>query len=261
SKNGKRVQANLGAKNHGVILPDANKNHTLNQLVGAAFGAAGQRCMALSTVVFVGETNEWLPELIRRAKELKVSHGFDESADLGPMISPQALKRAEDLIQSAIDEGAQVVLDGRGYRPQGYENGNFLAPTIITGVKPHMRCYKEEIFGPVLVCLETDTLDETIELINNNPYGNGTCIFTNSGPAAHKFTQEIDVGQVGINVPIPVPLPMFSFTGSRGSILGDLNFSGKTGVAFYTQFKTVTSLWRAEDVMTTKASVNMPQMK
>jgi len=261
SQNGKRVQANLGAKNHGVILADSNKNHTLNQLVGAAFGAAGQRCMALSTVVLVGETKNWIPDLITRAKQLKVAQGFEPNADVGPMITPHALKRAEDIIQSAIDEGAKVVLDGRGYRPKGFEKGNFLAPTIIDGVKPHMKCYKEEIFGPVLVVLEVDTLDEAIELINKNPYGNGTCIFTNSGPAARKFTEEIDVGQVGINVPIPVPLPMFSFTGSRGSIQGDLNFYGKSGVQFYTQYKTVTSLWRSEDVQSTSAAVNMPQMK
>ncbi|KAJ3062462.1 Methylmalonate-semialdehyde dehydrogenase [acylating] mitochondrial, partial [Quaeritorhiza haematococci] len=227
--NGKRVQANLGAKNHGVIMPDSNKNHTLNSLVGAAFGAAGQRCMALSTVVFVGEAKAWLPELVERSKNLKVTSGFEDDADLGPVITPQAKERVEELIQSAIDEGAKVVLDGRGHKPAGFEKGNFVGPTIITGVKPHMRCYTEEIFGPVLVCLEADTLDEAIEMINNNPYGNGTAIFTNSGSVARKFSEEIDVGQVGINVPIPVPLPMFSFTGSRASIQGDLNFYGKTG--------------------------------
>ncbi|KAJ3232090.1 Methylmalonate-semialdehyde dehydrogenase [acylating] mitochondrial [Chytriomyces hyalinus] len=259
--NGKRVQANLGAKNHGVIMPDANKNYTLNQLAGAAFGAAGQRCMALSTVVFVGESKKWLPELVERAKQLKVSSGFDESADLGPMITPAALKRAEDLIQSGVDEGATLLLDGRGIKPKGFEQGNFLGPTILTGVKTHMRCYKEEIFGPALVCLEADTLDEAIELVNANIYGNGTAIFTNSGSAARKFQDEIDVGQVGINVPIPVPLPMFSFTGSRGSIQGDLNFYGKTGVQFYTSTKTVTALWRSEDVSTAQASVNMPTIR
>ncbi|KAJ3081747.1 Methylmalonate-semialdehyde dehydrogenase [acylating] mitochondrial [Rhizoclosmatium hyalinum] len=259
--NGKRVQANLGAKNHGVILPDANKNYTLNQLTGAAFGAAGQRCMALSTVVLVGEAKNWLPELVERAKALKVSSGFDETADLGPMISPEATKRAEDLIQSGVDEGAQLLLDGRGIKPKGFEKGNFLGPTILAGVKPHMKCYTEEIFGPVLVVLEADTLDEAIELVNSNPYGNGTALFTNSGSAARRFQDEIDVGQVGINVPIPVPLPMFSFTGSRGSIRGDLNFYGKTGVQFYTQTKTVTALWRSEDASTSQASVNMPTIR
>jgi malonate-semialdehyde dehydrogenase (acetylating)/methylmalonate-semialdehyde dehydrogenase len=197
SANGKRVQANLGAKNHGVIMADANKNQTLNQLAGAAFGAAGQRCMALSTALFVGPAREWLPELIERAEKLKVTSGFDQDADLGPMITKQALARAEELIASAEREGATIALDGRGYKPKGFENGNFLAPTIITGVKPHMKCYTEEIFGPVLVCLEAETLDEALEIINNNPYGNGTCIFTNSGPIARKFTEEVDCGQVG----------------------------------------------------------------
>ncbi|TPX33442.1 hypothetical protein SeMB42_g07468, partial [Synchytrium endobioticum] len=198
--NGKRVQANLGAKNHGVIAPDANKNHTLNQLIGAAFGAAGQR--------------------FARAKKLRVTGGFEVDADLGPLISPQAKKRVEDLIQSAADEGATVLLDGRGIKPKGYEKGNFVGPTVIANVKPNMKCYTEEIFGPVLVCLNAETLGEAIEIINSNPYGNGTAIFTNSGSTARKFQEEVDVGQVGINVPIPVPLPMFSFTGSRGSIRG-----------------------------------------
>jgi malonate-semialdehyde dehydrogenase (acetylating)/methylmalonate-semialdehyde dehydrogenase len=196
-RNGKRVQANLGAKNHGVVMPDANKNHSLNQLVGAAFGAAGQRCMALSTAVFVGKAKEWMPDLVQRAQKLIVSSGFTPDADLGPVISPEALKRAEDLIQSGIDEGATLLLDGRGYKPKGFEKGNFLAPTILTNVKPHMKCYQEEIFAPVLVCLEVDTLDEAIALINKNRYGNGTAIFTQSGSVARKFTHQIDVGQVG----------------------------------------------------------------
>ncbi|KAJ3329864.1 hypothetical protein HDU93_000753 [Gonapodya sp. JEL0774] len=259
--NGKRVQSNMGAKNHGVIVPDANKNHTLNQLVGAAFGAAGQRCMALSTAVFVGKSQEWIPDLVERAQKLKVGHGMDPNADLGPMISPQALERAKRLIQSGVDEGAQLLLDGRSFVVPGYEKGNFLGPTILTDVKPHMQCYKEEIFAPVLVVLKADTLDEAVELINANPYGNGTAIFTTSGAIARKFQNDIDVGQVGINVPIPVPLPMFSFTGSRGSMWGDLNFYGKAGIQFYTKLKTVTSLWRAEDATTTQAAVNMPTMR
>ncbi|KAJ3319378.1 Methylmalonate-semialdehyde dehydrogenase [acylating] mitochondrial, partial [Blyttiomyces sp. JEL0837] len=172
TRNGKRVQANLGAKNHGVIMPDANKNHTLNQLVGAAFGAAGQRCMALSTVVLVGEARSWLPELVERAKNLKVSGGFVEDADLGPVITCAAKERVEELIQSGIDQGAKLLLDGRGVKPKGFESGNFVGPTILAGVKPNMRCYTEEIFGPVLVCMEAETLDEAIELINSNPYGN-----------------------------------------------------------------------------------------
>ncbi|KAI8582454.1 hypothetical protein K450DRAFT_297821 [Umbelopsis ramanniana AG] len=260
SLNGKRVQANLGAKNHGVILPDASKQSTLNAIAGAAFGAAGQRCMALSTAIFVGEAQEWIPELIERAKALKVSYGMEPDTDVGPLITVQAKERVERLIQSGVDQGAKLLLDGRGYKPQGYENGNFVGPTIISDVTTNMECYKEEIFGPVLVCLKAETLDDAIEIINNNPYGNGTAVFTNSGPNARKFQYEVDAGQVGINVPIPVPVPPFSFTGSRGSILGDLNFYGKTGVQFYTKLKTVTSLWKESDADHTRSSVAMPTM-
>lgn len=209
--NGKRVQANLGAKNHAVVMPDANKQAALNAIAGAAFGAAGQRCMALSTLVMVGETKEWLPELAERAKQLKVGYGMDPETDLGPVITPQAKERAERLVQSGVDEGANLLLDGRGIVVKGYEKGNFVGPTILSDVKTNMECYREEIFAPVLVCLQVDTLDEAIELINANPYGNGTAIFTNSGPVARKFEHEIDVGQVGINSPIPVPVPPFSF--------------------------------------------------
>lgn len=256
--NGKRVQANLGAKNHGILMPDANRNHALNSLVGAAFGAAGQRCMALSTLVCVGETKEWMHELVERAKGLKCSGGFDKTADLGPVISPHSKERIEGLIQSAKDEGATILLDGRGYIPEGFPNGNWVAPTIITDVKTNMKCYQQEIFGPVLVVLNVDTLDEAIDLINSNRYGNGTAIFTNSGATARKFQKNIEAGQIGINVPIPVPLPMFSFTGNKGSIMGDLNFYGKGGLQFYTQLKTVTALWKHEDALSTKADVSMP---
>jgi len=261
SKNGKRVQSNMGAKNHGVIMPDANKEQTLNQLCGAAFGAAGQRCMALSTAVFVGEAQKWIPELVDRASKLKVNAGHEPDADLGPVISPQSKQRILDLVQSGIDEGAKVLLDGRKITVPKYEKGNFVGPTLLADVKPHMKCYTEEIFGPVLVTLSVDTLDDAISLINNNPYGNGTAIFTTNGATARKFTQEIDVGQVGVNVPIPVPLPMFSFTGSRGSFLGDNNFYGKAGVNFFTQLKTVTAMWREQDATDNKAHVAMPVMR
>ncbi|KAL2416495.1 Methylmalonate-semialdehyde dehydrogenase [acylating], mitochondrial [Exophiala dermatitidis] len=260
SAQGKRVQANLGAKNHAAVLPDCNKNHALNAIAGAAFGAAGQRCMALSTLVMIGETKEWLPELAERAKNLRMDGGFEEGADLGPLISPQSKKRVEDLIQSAEDEGATILLDGRGKTPPKYPNGNFIAPTIITNVKPHMKCYTEEIFGPVLVCLNVDTTEEAIDLINSNPYGNGAAIFTRSGPTASLFQKNLEAGQIGINVPIPVPLPMFSFTGNKASVAGTglANFYGKDGLRFYTQWKTVTSLWRAEDALATEKQVAMP---
>jgi malonate-semialdehyde dehydrogenase (acetylating)/methylmalonate-semialdehyde dehydrogenase len=261
SRNGKRVQSNMGAKNHGVIMPDANKEATINALVGAAFGAAGQRCMALSTVVWVGEAKNWIPEVVERAKKLKVSAGHEAGADLGPLISPQAKQRVCDLVESGVKDGAQLLLDGRGIKVSGYEKGNFVGPTILHGVQPNMTCYKEEIFGPVLCSMEADTLENAIEIINNNPYGNGTAIFTTNGATARKYTELIDVGQIGINVPIPVPLPMFSFTGSRGSFRGDTNFYGKQGIQFYTQVKTVTQLWRSEDATDKKATVAMPVMR
>ncbi|KAJ6017482.1 Methylmalonate-semialdehyde dehydrogenase [Penicillium sp. IBT 35674x] len=260
SANGKRVQANLGAKNHAAVLPDCNKNHALNAITGAAFGAAGQRCMALSTVVMVGETKEWLPEIAERAKALSVNGGFEEGADLGPVISPESKKRIEDLIASAEAEGATILLDGRGCKPEKYPNGNFVGPTIITNVTTDMKCYKEEIFGPVLVCVNVETLDDAINTINANEYGNGASIFTKSGSTASRFQKDIEAGQLGINVPIPVPLPMFSFTGNKKSIAGGgaNTFYGKPGMQFYTQQKTVTSFWKSEDAISTKASVIMP---
>lgn len=261
SRHGKRVQANMGAKNHGVIMPDANKENTLNQLVGAAFGAAGQRCMALSTALFVGDAANWIPDLVERAKRLKVNAGHIADADLGPVISPEAKNRIHRLIQSGIDEGAHCILDGRNIVVPGFEKGNFVGPTILTDVTPSMECYREEIFGPVLVILKVNTLDDAINTINSNMYGNGTAIFTTNGATARKFTQDIDVGQVGVNVPIPVPLPMFSFTGSRGSFRGDTNFYGKQGINFYTQLKTVTQMWREQDVTHTQAAVAMPTMQ
>ncbi|KAH0620509.1 hypothetical protein JD844_021038 [Phrynosoma platyrhinos] len=260
SKHGKRVQANMGAKNHGVVMPDANKENTLNQLVGAAFGAAGQRCMALSTAILVGEAKNWLPELVERTKKLRVNAGDQPGADLGPLISPQAKERVCQLIDSGTKEGASILLDGRNIKVKGFENGNFVGPTILAKVKPNMTCYKEEIFGPVLVVLEADSLDEAIEIINKNPYGNGTAIFTTNGATARKYSHLVDVGQIGVNVPIPVPLPMFSFTGSRGSFRGDTNFYGKQGVQFYTQLKTITSQWKEEDATVAKPAVVMPTM-
>jgi len=243
---GKRVQCMMGAKNHAVIMPDANKEQSLNQLAGAAFGAAGQRCMALSVVVLVGESKQWVDEIVEKSAQLVVSAGKDDK-DLGPLISKQAKARVERLIQAGIDEGAHLRLDGRGCQVAGYEDGNFVGPTILDNVTADMSCYTEEIFGPVLCIMYADTLEEAIKIINTNPNGNGTAIFTQSGAHAHKFQQDIDVGQVGINLPIPVPLPMFSFTGSRASKLGDLGPYGKQAVQFYTQTKTVISRWFDED--------------
>ncbi|WP_416422303.1 CoA-acylating methylmalonate-semialdehyde dehydrogenase [Pseudomonas sp. App30] len=243
----KRVQAMMGAKNHAVVLPDANREQTLNALVGAAFGAAGQRCMATSVAVLVGAAKQWLPELKALAQKLKVNAGSEAGTDVGPLISRQAKQRVLGLIESGVKEGAVLELDGRDVQVPGFEEGNFVGPTLFSGVTTDMQIYTQEIFGPVLVVLTVDTLDEAIALVNRNPFGNGTGLFTQSGAAARKFQSEIDVGQVGINIPIPVPVPFFSFTGSRGSKLGDLGPYGKQVVQFYTQTKTVTARWFDDD--------------
>ncbi|KAH9037207.1 methylmalonate-semialdehyde dehydrogenase [Lactarius pseudohatsudake] len=226
TKNGKRVQSNMGAKNHAVILPDANKNLALNSVVGAAFGAAGQRCMALSVAILVGDAQAWLADLVNLAKNLKVG--------AGPVISPAAKDRILGLIGSAEQEGGKIHLDGRHITVSGYEHGNFIGPTIIEA-NTSMKCYDQEIFGPVLVVIKANTLDEGIQIINQNRYGNGTAIFTQS-----------------------VPLPMFSWSGNKASALGDLGFYGKSAIEFYTQKKTTTSLWKAEDALNSRASVHMP---
>ncbi len=246
-RHGKRVQAMMGAKNHAVVLPDANREQTLNALVGAGFGAAGQRCMATSVVVLVGASKRWLPDLKALAQKLKVNAGHEPGTDIGPVISRRARQRIVDLIESGVREGATLELDGRDISVPGYEGGNFVGPTLFSGVSTDMQIYTQEIFGPVLVVIEVNTLDEAIALVNANPFGNGTGLFTQSGAAARKFQSEIDVGQVGINIPIPVPVPFFSFTGSRGSKLGDLGPYGKQVVQFYTQTKTVTSRWFDDD--------------
>jgi len=243
SLNGKRVQCMMGAKNHAIVLPDANKEQTLNAIAGAAFGAAGQRCMALSVVLLVGEAQNWIPELVAKARTLKVSAGTEPGTDVGPVISCAARERIESLIERGVADGATLELDGRQPQVPGYEQGNFIGPTIFSGVKPGMAIYDQEVFGPVLALVAARDIDQAIEFINANPNGNGTAIFTQSGAAARRFQEDIDVGQVGINVPIPVPVPMFSFTGSRASKLGDLGPYGKQVVMFYTQTKTVTARW------------------
>jgi len=259
TKNGKRVQSNLGAKNHATILPDADKDATINAIIGAAFGAAGQRCMALSVVIFVGDSVNWLPEIVEKARKLKVGAGIDATTDVGPLITKASKERVEHLIAAGVADGAQLLLDGRGVKVPGYEKGNFVGPSVLFGVDKHNRAYTEEIFGPVLVALHVPTLEAAIEFTNANPYGNGCAIFTTNGAAARKFQHEIDVGQVGINVPIPVPLPFFSFTGSRGSIRGDVHFYGKQGAQFYTQIKTITSNWDYKPAAST-LSMSMPTL-
>ncbi|KAF8411341.1 hypothetical protein HHK36_003888 [Tetracentron sinense] len=241
---GKRVQFNMGAKNHAVIMPDASMDATLNALVAAGFGAAGQRCRELSTAIFVGGSKSWEDRLVEHARMLMVNAGSEPGADLGPVISKQAKERICRLIQSGIESGARLVLDGRNIVVPGYENGNFVGPTILSDVTCNMDCYKEEICGPVLLCMQADSLEEAIDIVNRNKYGNGASIFTSSGQAARKFQNDIEAAQVGINVPTPVPLPFSSFTGSKASFAGDVNFDGKAGMQFYTQIKTVTQQWK-----------------
>ncbi|MDK1685205.1 CoA-acylating methylmalonate-semialdehyde dehydrogenase [Acinetobacter terrestris] len=250
-QHGKRVQSMMGAKNHVVVMPDANKEQTLNALVGAAFGAAGQRCMALSVAVMVGDTKHWVDELVNKTKTLKVNAGHEPNTDVGPVISTRAKARVIDLINSGVEQGAELLLDGSDVQVPGYEKGNFVGPTIFNQVTTDMRIYKEEVFGPVLAIMHVDTLEQAIELINANPFGNGVGLFTQNGHTARTFQNQIDIGQVGINIPIPVPVPFFSFTGSRGSKLGDLGPYGKQAVQFYTQTKTITSRWFEDNQETT----------
>ncbi len=246
--NMKRAQCFAGAKNHSVIMPDANKEHVLNNLVGSSVGAAGQRCMAISVAVFVGEAQNWIPELAERISKVKPGLWDDKEAGYGPVISPQAKQRVLGLIQKGKDEGAECLLDGSDFTVPGYENGNWIGPTVFSGVTPDMTIYKEEIFGPVLSCMGVDSLEDALEVVNNNPYGNGTSIFTNSGSAARKYQRNVEVGQVGINVPIPVPLPFFSFTGWKNSFYGDLHAYGKQAIRFYSETKTITSRWLEDDI-------------
>ena len=210
--------------------------------------------MALPVVILVGEAQAWLPDLIERTKTLKINGGTEPGTDIGPVISCAALDRVHSLIASGVEEGAKLELDGRNPSVPGYQDGNFIGPTIFSSVTAQMSVYHEEIFGPVLCVMHAASLNEAIEIINANPNGNGTALFTRSGAAARHFQEEIDVGQVGINVPIPVPVPLFSFSGSRASKLGDLGPYGKQVVTFYTQTKTVTQRWFDED--DTSGSVN-----
>ncbi len=221
---GKRVQANMGAKNHAVIMPDVDMEKTATAIAGAAFGAAGQRCMAISVAVCVGKStmDNLVPLVVNKASKLHVTGGMEPNCDVGPLPSASAKQRVENLIAAGIENGAEVVLDGRGVVPQKreYSNGHFIGPTILSSgdgssIGPGNPVYDEEVFGPVLLVVQVDSLDSALSFINANPHGNGTAIFTQCGATAKKFERDVDVGQVGINLPIPVPLPMFSFTGSR----------------------------------------------
>ena len=241
--NGKRVQALAGAKNHLVILPDADREQAVASLVGAACGAAGQRCMAISAAVLVGEAAAWLDDLRAAMAAVRPGPWNDGGAAYGPQITRAARDRILDCIARGKAEGARCLLDGSGCEVPGYPDGNWVGPTLFAGVTPGMSIYRDEIFGPVLVTSEVETLEDAVDLVNANPYGNGVSLFTSSGGAARRFQREIQVGQVGINVPIPVPLPFFSFTGWKDSFFGDQHVYGKQAVRFYTETKTVTARW------------------
>ncbi|KAG4399651.1 hypothetical protein GLYMA_08G276400v4 [Glycine max] len=242
SARGKRVQSNAGGTNHVLVMPDAGLDATLDALVPAGFGAAGERCMTSSIAIFVGGSMQWEEKLVQRAKLLRVNAGTNPSADIGPVISKEAKERICRLVQSSVENGARLLLDGRDIVVPGYENGNFVGPTILCDVTTCMECYKEESFGPVLLCMQADNIDGAMSIINKNRYRNGASIFTTSGIAARRFQNEVEAGLVGINVPVPVPLP-FSSNGSKSSFAGD-SFSGKAGVQFYTQIKTVVHQWK-----------------
>ncbi|MFI5493809.1 CoA-acylating methylmalonate-semialdehyde dehydrogenase [Actinoplanes sp. NPDC051859] len=241
---GKRVQALGGAKNHAVILPDADLEYAANHLTAAAFGSAGERCMAISAAVAVGGAGDPLLDLItRKATEVVVGPGRDPKSDMGPVVTHAAKDRIEDLIDTGEQQGAKILVDGRGHSVPGNERGFFVGPTVIDQVGTGMDVYTEEIFGPVLSVVRTDTVAAAIALINANPYGNGTAIFTSSGEAARRFQREVQVGMIGVNVPIPVPMAYYSFGGWKDSLFGDKHVHGPEGVSFYTRGKVVTSRW------------------
>lgn len=244
---GKRVQALGGAKNHAVVLPDADLSFAVDAITGAAFGSAGERCMAVSAVVAVGAVGDALvAQLAARARALTVGPSLQPGVDMGPVVSAEHRRRIAGYIDLGEAEGAAVVVDGRGLVVPGYERGFFLGPTLFDRVVPEMRIYQDEIFGPVLVVLRVSTLEEAIALVNANPYGNGTALFTGSGAAARLFEQEVEVGMVGINVPIPVPMAFYSFGGWKQSLFGDLHVHGSEGVQFYTRTKAVTRRWTGD---------------
>ena len=247
---GKRCQALGGAKNHAIVMPDADVDNAVNQLLGAAFGSSGERCMALSVVVAVGDkiADEIVDKMQSAMKNLKVGAFDDASNDFGPLITQQHKEKVEGFITSAAEQGANVVVDGRSPTVEGYETGFFLGATLIDKVTPEMTSYKAEIFGPVLQVMRVESMEQAMQLIDEHEYGNGTCIFTRDGEAARYFSDNIQVGMVGINVPLPVPVSYHSFGGWKRSLFGDLHAYGPDGVRFYTKRKTITQRWPSSGV-------------
>jgi malonate-semialdehyde dehydrogenase (acetylating)/methylmalonate-semialdehyde dehydrogenase len=243
--NGKRAQCFGGAKNHAVIMPDADLDQTVDALIGAGYGSAGERCMAISVAVPVGRdtADRLVDKLIPRVEKLKIGPATDVTADYGPLVTRQALERVRDYIDIGLTEGAQLAVDGRGFTLQGYENGFYIGGSLFDHVTPAMRIYKEEIFGPVLSVVRADHYEEALKLASDHQYGNGVAIFTRDGDAARDFASRVNVGMVGINVPIPVPIAYHTFGGWKLSGFGDLNQHGPDSIRFYTKTKTVTSRW------------------
>ena len=262
ASNGKRMQCMGGAKNHGIVLPDADLDQAVADIIGAAYGSAGERCMALPVVTPVGEaTAEALrAKLLVAIEGLRVGISTDPDAHYGPVVGAAHKVRVENYIQMAVDEGAELVVDGRGFSLQGYEEGFFLAPTLIDHVTADMQSYQEEIFGPVLQILRAQTFEEAMSFASNHQYGNGVAIFTRNGDYARKFADQVEVGMVGINVPIPVPVAYHSFGGWKRSGFGDLNQYGMDGVRFYTRTKTITQRWPSGGAVVDQSFV-IPTMK
>jgi malonate-semialdehyde dehydrogenase (acetylating)/methylmalonate-semialdehyde dehydrogenase len=242
---GKRCQALGGAKNHMIVMPDADMDQAVDALMGAAYGSAGERCMAVSVAVPVGDktADELVRRLEPRVRALKIGPGVDADSEMGPLVTAQHRDRVKSYIDIGESEGAKLVVDGRNFRMQGYENGYFLGGSLFDRVTTDMRIYKEEIFGPVLAVARAQSFDSAVAMINAHEFGNGTAIFTRDGDAAREFVQQIQVGMVGVNVPIPVPMAFHSFGGWKSSLFGDHHMHGPEGVRFYTRLKTVTSRW------------------
>jgi len=247
NKRGKRVQALGGAKNHVIILPDADLDNTVNALMGAAFGSCGERCMAISVAVAVGDqtADALVAKLIPKIEALKIGAGTEKGLDMGPLITLDAMHKVKGYIDSGVKQGAKLLVDGRNLQIKGYEKGFFVGGTLFDEVQQYMQIYQEEIFGPVLCVVRVNSLEEAMQLINEHQYGNGTCIFTRDGEAAHLFCDAIEVGMVGVNVPLPVPVAYHSFGGWKNSLFGDLSAYGPDGVRFYTKRKTITQRFPA----------------
>jgi malonate-semialdehyde dehydrogenase (acetylating) / methylmalonate-semialdehyde dehydrogenase len=244
TRSGKRVQALGGAKNHAVVLPDADLEFAANHITAAGYGSAGQRCMAISAVVAVGEAGDALVARLReKALQVQVGPGRDPASEMGPVVTPQARERITGYIQRGVEAGATLVVDGRQLTVDGHENGFFVGPCLFDRVATDMDIYRDEIFGPVLVVLRAETFREALDIVNANPYGNGAAIFTSSGQAARNFQRNAQIGMIGINVPIPVPMAFYSFGGWKDSLFGDTHVHGPEGVRFYTRGKAITSRW------------------